>query len=317
MTEGSRASTLAPQGRRWSPEVSLLVSVALLAFAANSLLCRAALRDGAIDPAGFTVLRIVSGALFLGVLSAWTGTRGAGESDATSSRVGASRVGGSRRAAIALLGYAALFSYAYVRIDAGVGALILFGSVQLTMLAPGLVRGDRPTLAQGLGVLLAFGGLATLVAPLRPDGSSSGVSLIDSVGFSAMGLAGVAWGAYSLWGRGSAHPVRDTAGNFGRAAVLAVPLLFFSNLDALSTRGVSFALVSGVVTSGFGYVVWYRVLPRLTALRAASLQLLVPVIAATLGVALLGESWTPRLIASALAVLAGIALTFRRPRVAR
>jgi drug/metabolite transporter (DMT)-like permease len=264
-----------------------LTSVAMLAFAANSLLCRLALQHDRIDPASFGAVRLVAGALVLACVVRM-GRRPQGED------------GGWRSAAL-LFAYVALFSFAYVSLAAGTGALILFGAVQLTMLGVGLLRGERFAPAGWLGLALAMAGLAVLLLPGAAAPSPGGAVL--------MAGAGVAWGGYSLRGRGAADPLAATAAGFLRAAPLGIllALAFTSRLHA-DARGVGLAVVSGALTSGLGYVVWYAALRRLTALRAAAVQLSVPLVAALGGVLLLGEAFTLRLGLAALAILGGIGL---------
>jgi drug/metabolite transporter (DMT)-like permease len=264
-----------------------LTSVAMLAFAANSLLCRLALQQDRIDPASFGALRLAAGALVLACVVRM-GRRPQGED------------GGWRSAAL-LFAYVALFSFAYVSLAAGTGALILFGAVQLSMLGVGLLRGERFAPAGWLGLALAMAGLAVLLLPGAAAPSPGGAVL--------MAGAGVAWGGYSLRGRGAADPLAATAAGFLRAAPLGIllALAFASRLHA-DARGVGLAVVSGALTSGLGYVVWYAALRRLTALRAAAVQLSVPLVAALGGVLLLGEAFTLRLGLAALAILGGIGL---------
>jgi drug/metabolite transporter (DMT)-like permease len=264
-----------------------LTTVAMLAFAANSLLCRLALQHDRIDPASFGAVRLAAGALVLACVVRM-GRRPQGED------------GGWRSAAL-LFAYVALFSFAYVSLAAGTGALILFGAVQLSMLGMGLLRGERFAPAGWLGLALAMAGLAVLLLPGAAAPSPGGAVL--------MAGAGVAWGGYSLRGRGAADPLAATAAGFLRAAPLGIllALAFASRLHA-DARGVGLAVVSGALTSGLGYVVWYAALRRLTALRAAAVQLSVPLVAALGGVLLLGEAFTLRLGLAALAILGGIGL---------
>jgi drug/metabolite transporter (DMT)-like permease len=280
----------------------VLTVLALVGFAANSLLCRAALAGGGlrIDAVSFTVVRIASGMLVLGVLLLGRGGR---------------YRGGSWASALALVAYAVGFSLAYVRIGAGVGALLLFGCVQATMLGTAIVRGERPSALEWAGLVLALGGLVGLTAP--------GASAPDALGAVLMAGAGVAWGVYSLRGRGSTDPLAATAHNF----LLGVPwVLGFAALSALTGTwtpratgaGVGLAVASGALASGVGYSLWYAALPHLTATRAAIVQLSVPVLAATGGVLLLGEAVTARLLGAGAALLGGVllALTARQRKVA-
>jgi drug/metabolite transporter (DMT)-like permease len=276
------------------PATALLTAVAMLAFAANSLLCRVALREAHIDAASFGAVRLMAGAATL-ALVLWLRHR---------PRVPAA--GGWRPAAL-LFAYVACFSFAYLTLPAGTGALILFGAVQLTMFAAGLHSGERFTPAGWLGLLLALSGLVVLLLP--------GVAAPSLAGAVLMAAAGAAWGGYSILGRGVPDPLAATAGNFVRAAPLGLALgLVFAAQAHADARGLWLAVVSGAVTSGLGYVVWYAALPRLAALQAASVQLSVPLIAAFGGVLWLGEALTPRLLGAAVAILGGIGLVlFTRP----
>ena len=273
----------------------LLTSVALVAFAANSILCRMALGGARMDPAGFTAVRLGSGAATLWLLLAVRSG-------------GLPRLEGHWASAAALFTYAGAFSLAYVSLDAGTGALILFGAVQLTMLLAGLRAGERPRPAEWLGLGMALAGLVVLVRP--------GISAPAPVGAALMAAAGIAWGVYSLRGRGSREPLRNTAGNFLMAAPVAVLLVpFGGGAGDWTASGVALAVASGALASGVGYAVWYAALPALTATRAALVQLLVPVLAAAGGVALLSEAIPLRLPVAAALVLGGVALavTARSP----
>ena len=271
--------------------VYVLTALAMLAFAANSLLCRLALKPGLLDPASCISLRLGSGALVLWLLLRMRGSGGGM----------AQRRGGDWSSALALFAYAAAFSFAYVSLAVGTGALLLFGAVQATMLIAGYHRGERQGPAQALGLAAALAGLVYLVLP--------GVSAPEPVGATLMVVAGIAWGVYSLRGRSSGEPLRTTAGNFLLAVPLALAfnLLFLMRLH-LTPLGALYALTSGAVTSGLGYVIWYAALKGLTATRAAIVQLSVPVIAAFGGVLVLYEAVTPRLLISSAAVLGGVAL---------
>ncbi|AHY43420.1 EamA family transporter [Stutzerimonas decontaminans] len=265
----------------------LLTALAMLAFAGNSILCRIALRDTAIDPASFTGLRIVAGALTLWLLLRFGGAR--------------QSPGGDWFSALALFVYAASFSYAYINLDAGAGALLLFGAVQLSMLAWGLFRGERFSVGQIAGLLLALSGLLILLLPGSSTPALDGALL--------MLLSGVAWGVYSLRGRGTSNPLAATAGNFIKAvpfaAVLCLVMLGQQQWDA---PGVVYALLSGALASGIGYAIWYAALPGLAAIQAASVQLSVPLLTAIAGAVLLGEALTATLIISGAAILGGIAM---------
>ena len=269
----------------------------MLAFAANSLLCRAALRDTTIDPATFTLLRLVSGAIVLWALVMLRAARPT-----------STPVAGSWGSALALFAYAAAFSLAYVTLSAGTGALLLFGAVQVTMVLGGWRGGDRPTLRQALGLLLAFTGLIVLVLP--------GLSAPPWIGSCLMLLAGIAWGAYSLRGRGVTDASAATAGNFLRAVPMAVALsVLMIGAIRWDARGALYAVASGAIASGLGYAIWYTALRGLRATSAASVQLSVPILAAVGGIVFLGESPSWRLGIATVAILGGIALVLRRPRV--
>lgn len=261
-----------------------LTGVAMLAFAGNSLLCRLALQHSGIDPASFTTVRLTSGAVVLWALVRWRGQRPAGD-------------WGS---AAALFVYAAAFSFAYLSLSAGTGALLLFGAVQATMLGWGLWRGQRLGRGQTAGLVLALGGLVALLLP--------GVTAPPAGGALLMTAAGVAWGVYSLRGRGAGDPTAVTAGNFVRAGALAVPLGLAGLPGAtLDPTGLLWALCSGAVTSGLGYAIWYAALKGLQPTSSASVQLSVPVLTALGGVVLLSEPVTLRLALCSLAILGGIA----------
>ena len=261
-----------------------LTALAMAAFAGNSLLCRQALQHTAIDPASFTAVRLVSGAAVLWALVRWRGQRSAGD----------------WASATALFVYAAAFSFAYLSLSAGTGALLLFGAVQATMLGWGLWRGQRLGLGQTAGLVLAMGGLTALLLP--------GASAPPVTGALLMLAAGAAWGVYSLRGRGAGEPTAVTAGNFIRAGALALVLglagLPWARIDPM---GLVWALCSGALTSGLGYAVWYAALKGLHPTSSASVQLSVPVLTALGGVALLSEPVTLRLALCSLAILGGIA----------
>jgi len=271
----------------------MLTAVAMFAFAANSLLCRLALGQELMDAASFTTVRVVSGAAFLGLILALR-RHGAGGT-----------VSADWRAAAMLFTYMTFFSFAYLSLSAGTGALILFGTVQLTMFAFALRSGESFPPLSWAGLTLAVLGLVYLVSP--------GVTAPDLLGAVLMAVAGVAWGLYSLLGRGVADPLGATARNFlwSVPLVLVVSLLFADDLG-LSPSGLALAVASGAVASGLGYVVWYAALPGLTASRAATVQLSVPVIAAFAGVLLLSEQVTPRLLLASAATLGGVAMVLSR-----
>ncbi len=274
-----------------------LTAFAMIPLAANSWLCRAALRDTAIDAASFTSVRLLSGAAMLWLLLWLTGRR----------RVAGT---GSWPSAIALFGYAALFSFAYLSLTAATGALLLFGAVQVTMIVLGLRSGERLDALQVAGVVLAFGGLVGLLLP--------GLSAPPLIGALMMIGAGIAWGVYSVRGKGAGDPTRVTAGNFA----LTVPITLVLSLIMLPSMsfdvvGFWYALASGALTSALGYALWYSVLPLLQATSAATVQLSVPVIVAAGGVLLLDEPITLRLVLASTAVLGGIALVILERRRVR
>lgn len=266
----------------------LLTTLAMCAFAANSLLCRLALQQPIIDPASFGSIRLLSGAMALGLIV---------------------RLRSSPRAALRpdwlaaamLFVYVACFSFAYLTLSAGTGALILFGAVQVTMFGAGLHAGESFRPLAWAGLLLAAAGLVYLVSP--------GLSAPPLTGAALMAAAGVAWGIYSLRGRAAAAPLAATADNFLRALPFAIGLsLLLAHNTHATAAGVALAIVSGALTSGIGYVVWYAALNGLSATRAATVQLSVPPIAAFGGVLLLSETITPRLMLATAAILGGIAL---------
>ena len=266
-----------------------LTGVAMLAFAGNSILCRLALRDGAIDPASFTSVRLVSGAVTL-MFIFWITRRG-----------DTPRAHGSWLSACVLFFYAICFSYAYITLSAGAGALILFGFVQGTMIAIGIWSGDRPTTPEWLGWSLAFAGLVWLVLP--------GVEAPPWSGASLMAVAGIAWGVYSIRGRTESDALASTASNFMLTIpmVAVLTLVTFAGAD-ISTHGVTLAIVSGAITSGIGYVIWYAALEYLSAIQAALVQLSVPAIATAGGVVLLLEPLSLRLFIASALVLGGISI---------
>jgi drug/metabolite transporter (DMT)-like permease len=271
----------------------LATALAMLAFAGNSLLCRLALRDTALDPASFTGVRLLAGALTLRLLL----------------RLGSqpAKKGGSWAGACALFVYAAGFSFAYRQLDTGVGALLLFGAVQLGMLLHGLRHGERLGVWGCGGLLLALGGLVALLLPGAGAPAPGWAAL--------MLLAGLAWAVYSLLGRGAVDPLAATAGNFLRAIPLALLLgLALAAHSRPDPLGLCYALLSGALTSGLGYAVWYSALRGLGSLQAATVQLSVPILAALAGALLLGEALSLRLALAAVAVLGGIALVLGTER---
>ena len=272
--------------------IAALTTIAMFAFAANSVLARLALATGEMDGAGYTGMRLVSGAMvLLAILYARARRRPAA----------GLAISGSSTAAAALLGYALAFSIAYLELGAGTGALILFASVQMGMLASGVVRGDRPGVLEWLGIAIAFAALVYLLSP----------SLVapDPIGTALMIAAGLSWAAYSLLGRGSRSPLAETAGNFLRCVPVGLVLVVAGTVaHQPSQLGLACAIASGALASGLGYAIWYATLPGLSRTQAAFVQLTVPAIAAAGGVLVLAEPITARLVLSSAGILGGVAL---------
>ena len=275
MTRATRSITV---------RIILQVALAMAAFAANSLLCRIALSQTSTDPATFTMIRLLAGALTLSMIVVL--------------RKRTLRNAGNWPGALSLLTYAIAFSFAYVNLPTGTGALLLFGSVQATMIITGLYQGEHLRVIQWMGLLTAFGGLIVLVAP--------GIHAPNPYSALLMAVAGMAWGAYSLLGRKQGDPLTATAGNFLKAAPLS--LLFLPLTSSMDSLGTILAIISGSISSGVGYAIWYSILPSLKATQAASVQLTVPVIASTAAVFILGEHVTFGLVIASAAILGGIAL---------
>ncbi len=276
--------------------IVVLTTLAMLAFAGNSLLCRVALRDTAIDAATFTALRVAAGALMLAVLLRARGQR--------------PTAGGSWLAGAMLFSYAVFFSYAYRDLTAATGALLLFGAVQMTMMGFGLFSGERLAGRRLIGMLVAGAGLIALLLP--------GLTAPPMLAAAFMALAGASWGIYSLQAKTLGDPTIATAGNFVRAvpfaAVLALAGSAGSSGGTTDLTGALYAVASGAITSGLGYALWYAALPSLRATSAATVQLSVPALAALGGVALLAEPLSWHLLLSSAAILGGIALTIGRGR---
>jgi drug/metabolite transporter (DMT)-like permease len=269
--------------------VTLLTTAAMVAFASNSLLNRLALGQETIDAASYTTIRLTSGAVMLFVIAY------------LQKENGKPFLRGSWISAAFLFLYAIAFSFAYLSLTTGTGALILFGSVQMTMMMVALRSGERPHVLEWIGVILALWGLVYLVFP--------GLSAPSPLGSALMTVAGISWGFYSIRGRGSQNPLASTAGNFVYAVpmVLIILLISFKNIS-ISSSGVFYAVLSGALASGLGYVIWYAALRGLTTTRAATVQLSVPVIAAWSGVVLLAENVSARLLIAGVLILGGIAL---------
>ena len=271
-----------------------LTALAMIAFAANSILARLALAGGDIGPWSFTAIRFISGAICLALI------------------IGPHKTlrQGSWSAALALLLYGAFFSYAYISLAAGTGALILFAAVQITMIGGGLLSGERLRLLQWLGLALAMCGLIYLMLP--------NIAPPSPIGAAMMAMAGLGWGLYSLMGRGKGNPTALTAGNFLRAAIVCtivtVPLLFILPETSPATKGISLALASGILTSGLGYVIWYMALKHLSATRAGIAQLTVPIIAAIGGMLFIAEPFTARFFIAMCLTLIGVGLATLAPK---
>jgi drug/metabolite transporter (DMT)-like permease len=272
------------QTRTW-----ILTIITMTAFATNSVLCRMALGAHAVDAASFTAVRLVSGAVTLAALTLFL-------------RGYHALTAGSWLSGFELFLYAVAFSFAYLSLSAGTGALILFGSVQATMIISGLRSGERPHMLQWAGLAIALAGLIYLVFP--------GITAPSPGGSLLMAMAGVAWGLYSLRGRGVEDPLSRTSGNFIRAVPFAA-VVWASGVQGLHAepRGILLALLSGTLASGIGYVIWYSALRGLSSTRAATVQLSVPVLAAFGGVIFLAEVVTLRLVIASILILGGVALT--------
>jgi len=275
--------------------IVLITLLSLLAFAANSVITRFALEETSIDEASFIMVRVISGALFLWLFLFFQKNK-------------SSRPAGTWLAALSLFIYAVSFTYGYGMIAAGTGALLLFGSVQVTMTIIGYKEGERLNFWQISGFALAILGLIILMLP--------GLAAPSFIGASLMCISGIAWGVYTLQGRGSSHPTAATAGNFIKASPMALILWFtvtLLNSDTINLigDGLFYALLSGVVTSAIGYIIWYSVLPELKATQAAIVQLIVPILVTIVGILLLNEPITLRIILASLAILTGTALVLK------
>ncbi|MEM1176117.1 MAG: DMT family transporter [Pseudomonadota bacterium] len=270
----------------------LLTATAMVAFAANSVLCRLGLGAGLIDAASYSSIRLVSGAVMLALLVLLRG--------------GSLNRRPDLRMVAGLFVYVVCFSYAYLTLDTATGALVLFAAVQLTMFAVSLAGGERFNVGSWLGLALALGGLIYL---LLPSASSP-----DPLGAVLMATAGVAWGVYSLCGRAVTDATTSTALNFVYAAPVAVAVgLVLPGEVVITASGTAYAVASGAVASGLGYAIWYRALPGLAGTQAATVQLSVPVIAALGGLVFLSEALSVRLIVATAATLGGVAIVLRRP----
>lgn len=264
-----------------------LIIIALLAFAGNSVLCRLALGENAIDAASFTAIRLLSGAIFLLLLVCFKDNK----------RINFKQ--SSWSSAISLFLYAATFSFAYISLDTGTGALILFGFVQLTMIIYSFLQGKKLILVEWFGLIIAFSGLLILLLP--------GASAPSLTGFTLMATSGIAWAVYTIKGKGSKTPLQDTATNFAKTLPVVVIMVLMTIQHAdLSYRGVLLAIISGAITSGLGYAIWYAVLKKITVIQASTSQLLVPIIASIFGVLFANEVVTSKLLIASLLILGGI-----------
>jgi len=270
-------------------KIIFLTILALFAFAANSVLCKFALTGNEIDAAGFTIIRLLSGAIVLFIILQFNKDKSK------------SSANGSWTAGLMLFLYAVTFSYAYVSLETGTGALILFGAVQITMFFWSILKGHRLHILEWTGALAAFAGFLYLILP--------GVTAPSSIGFILMTTAGISWGIYSLLGHNSKNPFLDTSFNFFRTIPLVFILLIFTlEIGDYSNIGILLAVLSGGIASGIGYAIWYLALMELTSIQAAVVQLFVPVIAAFGGVLFISEVLTLRLIISTIFILGGILL---------
>lgn len=273
-----------------------LTTLALIAFAGNSLFCRLALKTTSIDATSFTTIRLISGSLVLWLILQFRG--------------GQIKQEGNWTSGMALFVYAADFSFAYRSLPTATGALLLFGAVQATMIGFGIWAGERFLKVQFMGLVIAFSGIIVLLLP--------GISAPPLQGSLLMLCAGTAWGVYSLRGKGQGDPVRVTAGNFLRAAPLSIVLsLFMFDSATLDRSGFWYAVLSGALASAIGYCIWYTALPSLKATNAATVQLSVPVIAAAGGIVFLGETITVRLFLASIAILGGIAMVVMKRQPAQ
>ncbi len=268
----------------------VLTTLTMIAFAGNSVLCRMALKETAIDAASFTSVRLLSAAFMLWLLMRW--------------QKQAPLQHGSWRSALSLFIYAVTLSFAYRTINTGAGALMLFGAVQATMILAGFIAGERMSKLQGMGFAAAMLGLVILVSP-----GVEAPSVVDSM---LMLASGIAWGIYSLWGRGQSNPAAATAGNFLRAAPMTVALsLIALPWLQLDGHGLFYAALSGAVTSALGYILWYRVLQQMSAMTASTVQLSAPLLATLGGIGILSEAITFDLVIASLLILGGIWLVLR------
>jgi drug/metabolite transporter (DMT)-like permease len=277
---------------------TVLTGLALMAFAGNSVLCRLALGEGLIDAAGFTSIRLLAGAIMLIFICLISLQRQKTEDTFYQPELI------QLKGAVLLFVYAICFSYAYLILDTGTGALILFGSVQLTLITLTIINGKRPTVLECIGLALSFTGLLNLLMPT--------LGTPTLLGFVLMAISGISWALYTAAGQGSKNPMFETCKNFICCVPLVVVLNFFSFQPNLWTsQGVILAILSGAITSGIGYAIWYAVLPQLSALQAGVVQLLVPVVATLGGVVVLSEDFTARLLLALVLVTSGVLLVLK------
>ena len=271
-------------------QLALLTTLTMIAFAANSVFARLALADNAMDPSSYTLIRLASGALMLAILVFRSGL-----TEAISKH-------GNLPAAAALFVYAAGFSFAYLALDTGMGALILFACVQATMIGWAVFAGDRPNALEWLGICIALAAFVGLVSP--------GLTAPDPLGTALMVAAGIGWGIYSLIGRKAENPLKATAGNFVLSVPIAIALIIIFHREVSVTQfGLVMAVASGAITSALGYALWYRCLPQLSPTQAAVVQLTVPAIATMGGIIFSSEQLTLRLAVFSVLILGGVAIT--------
>ena len=271
--------------------IFFLTTITMIAFGANSIFGRVALEGDAIDPSNYSFIRLLSGAIMLAIL--------VGASSGVSKK---SLSHGNLISAFCLFAYAAAFSFSYVNIETGVGALILFACVQAVIIGWALFKGDRPSLFEWLGIVIAFSAFIWLVSP--------GLEAPDPIAAALMAISGIAWGAYSLRGKSSSDPLKATAGNFLLSVPMGLVLLFITiSSSQITLYGVILAIASGAITSGMGYALWYKVLPQLTATRASIVQLTVPVVAGISGLIFLSEPLTFRFVLASALILGGVAIS--------
>jgi drug/metabolite transporter (DMT)-like permease len=278
----------------------IYTGIALLAFAANSLLCRMALVEGAIDPLPFTLIRIISGALLLALLVKPSMIEIKGMGDFQQSKV-------NWLSALSLSIYAFAFSWAYVDMDTGMGALILFASIQIVLNIVAQLLGAKVNALTLLGILIAFTGLVVLLLPGQsaPNFSSAVIMMI----------AGIGWAGFVFSGRNSQQPLKDVAIAFRWSLLWCVPLVFIIDWQGSSIEGMTLAVLSGTLASALGYALWYKVLPQLGLQNAAQVQLVVPVLAMIMGIILLSEQLSLTMLVASILILAGITLAIRSKKV--